>query len=126
MTEPFGINNVLFEPPEGFAHGNYSGLTPRELYDMTEIWTCLGVLVQPLHAKCIEARNVGIFNGIDVPEDDPVREETILGKSNAKHMRNRMLTLEFRGMDILCSHPWLVRSLDGQLSKPYRNHGHHL
>ncbi|KAJ5646338.1 hypothetical protein N7490_002710 [Penicillium lividum] len=78
MTEPFGINNVLFEPPEGFAQGNYSGLTQRELYDMTEIWTCLGVLVQPLHAKCIEARNVGIFNGIDVPEDDPVREETIL------------------------------------------------
>ncbi|KAJ6095393.1 hypothetical protein N7486_006139 [Penicillium sp. IBT 16267x] len=78
MTEPFGINNVLFEPPEGFAHGNYSGLTPTELYDMTEIWTCLGVLVQPLHAKCIEARNVGIFNGIDVPENDPVREETVL------------------------------------------------
>ncbi|KAJ5994223.1 hypothetical protein N7451_009947 [Penicillium sp. IBT 35674x] len=78
MTEPFGINNVLFEPPEGFAHGNYNGLTPTELYDMTEIWTCLGVLVQPLHAKCIEARNVGIFKGIDVPENDPVREETVL------------------------------------------------
>ncbi|KAJ5925415.1 hypothetical protein N7454_008054 [Penicillium verhagenii] len=78
MTEPFGINNVLFEPPEGFAHGNYNGLSPTELYDMTEIWTCLGVLVQPLHAKCIEARNVGIFKGIDVPEDDHIREETVL------------------------------------------------
>lgn len=127
MTEPFGINNVLFEPPQGFAHGNYSGLTPTELYDMTEIWTCLGVLVQPLHAKCIEARNVGIFKGIDVPENDPVREETVLGKSNVHRMRRSgILTFQYRGVDILCSHSWLVRCLDGQLTQPFGNHSHHL
>ncbi|KAJ6160651.1 hypothetical protein N7470_004047 [Penicillium chermesinum] len=78
MPGPFHTNGVLFEPPEGFAKGNHGGLTPKELYDMTEIWTCLGVLVQPLHGKCIEARRVGIFDGIDVPENDPVREETVL------------------------------------------------
>ena len=80
MTEPFGMNNVLFEPPAGFAHGNKGGLSPKQLYDMTEIWTCLGVLLQPLHAKCAEARDVGIFDGMDVPEGDTVREETVLGK----------------------------------------------
>ncbi|KAJ5094646.1 hypothetical protein N7456_010507 [Penicillium angulare] len=78
MTEPFGMNNVLFEPPVGFARGNCGGLTPRELYDMTEIWNCMNVLVQPLHGKCIEARKVGIFDGLDVPDNDPVREETVL------------------------------------------------
>lgn len=80
MTGPFRTNGVLCEPPEGFAKGNSGGLTPKELYDMTEIWTCLGVLVQPLHGKCIEARKFGVFKGIDVPDNDPVREETIVGK----------------------------------------------
>lgn len=81
VTEPFGINNVLFEPPEGFARGNSAtGLSANQLYDMTEIWTCLGVLLQPLHGKCVEARNAGIFQGLDIPEGDTVREETALGK----------------------------------------------
>jgi hypothetical protein len=80
MTQPFGINNVLFEPPEGFGRGNLSGLSQKQMYDMTEIWTCMGVLLQPLHGKCVEAREVGIFNGMDIPEGDLVREETMLGK----------------------------------------------
>ncbi|KAF3400001.1 hypothetical protein F1880_008218 [Penicillium rolfsii] len=79
VTEPFGMNNVLFEPPEGFARGNSAaGLSAKQLYDMTEIWTCLGVLLQPLHGKCVEARNAGIFQGLDIPEGDTVREETAL------------------------------------------------
>lgn len=81
MTEPFGMNNVLFEPPQGFGCGNDDGLSPKQLYDMTEIWTCLGVLLQPLHGKCAEAREFGIFDGMDLPEDDTVREEAVLGKS---------------------------------------------
>ncbi|KAJ5109914.1 hypothetical protein N7532_002559 [Penicillium argentinense] len=78
MTEPFGMNNVLFEPPEGFGRGNGRGLSPKQLYDMTEIWTCMGVLLQPLHGKCIEARKVGIYEGMDVPREDHVREEQVL------------------------------------------------
>lgn len=81
MTEPFGLGNALFEPPEGFGRGNGHGLSPRQLYDMTEIWTCMGVLLQPLHGKCIEARRVGIYEGMDVPTDDPALEEQVLGKS---------------------------------------------
>ncbi|KAI2689294.1 hypothetical protein DTO012A9_2383 [Penicillium roqueforti] len=78
MTQPFGINNVLFEPPTGFGRGNLSGLSQRQMYDMTEIWTCMGVLLQPLHGKCIEARKVGIFDNMDVPDNDKVREEVVL------------------------------------------------
>ncbi|KAJ5894942.1 hypothetical protein N7495_006633 [Penicillium taxi] len=78
MTEPFGMNKVLFEPPKGFGLGNIEGLSPKQLYDMTEIWTCLAVLLQPLHGKCIEARKVGIYDGMDVPEGDANREQTVL------------------------------------------------
>lgn len=80
MTQPFGMNNVLFEPPEGFGRGNLSGLSQKQMYDLTEIWTCMGVLLQPLHGKCIEARKVGIFDGMNVSDGDLAREETVLGK----------------------------------------------
>ncbi|KAJ5757355.1 uncharacterized protein N7511_006049 [Penicillium nucicola] len=78
MSEPFGMNNVLFEPPEGFGRGNLGGLSQSQMYDVTEIWTCMSVLLQPLHGKCIEARRVGIFDGMHVPHGDAVREETVL------------------------------------------------
>ncbi|KAJ5173735.1 uncharacterized protein N7500_001666 [Penicillium coprophilum] len=78
MTQPFGMNNVLFEPPEGFGRGNLSGLSQKQMYDLTEIWTCMGVLLQPLHGKCIEARKVGIFDTLDVPDGELALEETVL------------------------------------------------
>ncbi|KAL4794434.1 hypothetical protein BDV19DRAFT_365025 [Aspergillus venezuelensis] len=78
ISEPFGINNVLFEPPEGFGRGNKGGLSHAQIYDMTEIWTCLGVLLQPIHDKCEEARKAGVFNGHDVPAKDPAKEEAAL------------------------------------------------
>lgn len=80
MTQPFGMNHVLFEPPEGFGRGNLAGLSQKQMYDLTEIWTCLGVLLQPLHGKCIEARKVGIFESMNVPDGDIVREEVVLGR----------------------------------------------
>ncbi|KAL4778566.1 hypothetical protein BJX76DRAFT_366151 [Aspergillus varians] len=78
ISEPFGINNVLFEPPEGFGRGNHGGLSQAQLYDMTEIWTCLGVLLQPIHDRCQEARKAGVFDGHDVAAKDPVMEQKIL------------------------------------------------
>lgn len=78
VTDPFGINNVLLEPPAGFGRGNEGGLSPKQLYDMTEIWTCLGVLLQPLHGKCAEARQAGIYKGHDVPVGDTAKEERVL------------------------------------------------
>ncbi|KAL3471774.1 hypothetical protein BJX99DRAFT_18850 [Aspergillus californicus] len=77
ITEPFGMNNVLFEPPEGFGGGNHGGLSRSQLYDMTEIWTCLGVLLQPIHGKCNEARRAGVFIG-HVAEKEESKEETKL------------------------------------------------
>ncbi|KAL2828171.1 hypothetical protein BDW59DRAFT_178882 [Aspergillus cavernicola] len=78
IIEPFGMNNVLFEPPEGFGRGNHDGLSRSQIYDMTEIWTCLGVLLQPIHGKRSEARRAGVFKGHDVTEDDSVKEEAKL------------------------------------------------
>ncbi|BCS17800.1 uncharacterized protein APUU_10628A [Aspergillus puulaauensis] len=78
ISEPFGINDVLFQPPEGFGLGNKGGLSQGQLYDMTEIWTCLGVLLQPIHSKCEEARKAGVFDGHDVANKDSVKEEATL------------------------------------------------
>ncbi|KAB8237702.1 uncharacterized protein BDW43DRAFT_297385 [Aspergillus alliaceus] len=78
VTEPFGMYNVLFEPPSGFGRGNGGGLSNDQLYNMTEIWTCLGVLLQPIHGRCKEAREAGIFAGHQVAEHDNARAETVL------------------------------------------------
>ncbi|GAA90622.1 F-box domain protein [Aspergillus luchuensis IFO 4308] len=49
IADPYDANSVLFEPPAGFGDGNTGGLSKEQLLDMTEIWTCLGVLLQPMH-----------------------------------------------------------------------------
>lgn len=81
ITEPFGMNNVLFEPPAGFAQGNLGGLSQSQMYDMTELFTCLSVLLQPIHGNCAEARAAGIYNGFDLKAGDNDKEEKTLGMS---------------------------------------------
>ncbi|OJJ43847.1 hypothetical protein ASPZODRAFT_145784 [Penicilliopsis zonata CBS 506.65] len=78
FSEPFGINNVLLEPPSGFAGGNPGGLSLSQLYDMTEIWTCLGVLLQPMHGNCAEARKAGIYDGHNFTAGDTAKEAIML------------------------------------------------
>lgn len=78
VTEPFGIHDILFEPPTGFGHGNKGGLSNDQLYYMTEMWTCLGVLLQPIHGRCKEAREAGIFAGHQVTEHDHARAAAVL------------------------------------------------
>lgn len=80
ITEPFGMNNVLFEPPAGFGMGNPDGLSQGQMYDMTELFTCLHVLLQPIHGKCREARRAGIYNGFDLKVGDDDKEEKTLGE----------------------------------------------
>ncbi|GAB1197426.1 hypothetical protein APSETT444_006719 [Aspergillus pseudonomiae] len=78
VTEPFGMYDILFEPPTGFGHGNKGGLSNDQLYYMTEMWTCLGVLLQPIHGRCKEAREAGIFAGHRVTEQDTARAAAVL------------------------------------------------
>ena len=64
----------------GFGRGNKSGLSADALYDVTEIWTCMGVLVRGLQAKRQLARDYGVFDnsGIasgNVHEEDAMLEE---------------------------------------------------
>ena len=73
-------NSVLFNPPKGFAKGNLQGLTAEELYDMTEIWTCLGVLIRGYQGKRQEARDFGIFESTNIAPGDVDKENAILGK----------------------------------------------
>ena len=70
-------NSVL---PAAFGRGNGNGLTAEELYDMNEIWICLGVLVRGFHGKREEAREHGIFNGTDIAPGNVEKEDAMLGK----------------------------------------------
>ena len=79
LTDQLARNSVLFNPPPGFAKGNGKGLTAEELYDMTEIWNCLGVLVRGYQGKRKEAREYGIFDNASIPNGDEVKENAILG-----------------------------------------------
>ncbi|KAK2782085.1 hypothetical protein FQN52_001198 [Onygenales sp. PD_12] len=78
LQYPFGVNSVLFDAPPGFAKGNHGGLSSTELYDMMEIWTCLGVLLQVFHGKCKEARQFGVFEGFEVKVGDVAQEEALI------------------------------------------------
>lgn len=78
-AEPFfSMNNVLFDPPSGFGDGNGDGLTCNQLYDMLEIWNCLGTLVQGFNRECKDARVAGIFDGLDISVGDISKEEAML------------------------------------------------
>ena len=87
LTDELARNSVLFNPPAGFAKGNGKGLTPEELVDMYEIWTCLGVLVRGYHGKRQEAREYGVYDECDVPSGNVVEENKFLG--NVLHSYRR-------------------------------------
>ena len=72
-------NSVLYSSPESFGKGNAGGLSAEDLYDMTEIWTCLGVLVRGFHGKRQEAREFGIFQNADITAGDIEKEDAVLG-----------------------------------------------
>ncbi|KKZ66573.1 hypothetical protein EMCG_07687 [[Emmonsia] crescens] len=74
---PVGVHSVLFNAPPAFSKGNHGGLSSTELYDMMEIWTCLGVLLQVFHGKCKEARDFGVFDGLEGRSGDVAKEESL-------------------------------------------------
>lgn len=75
-------NSVLYSSPPSFGEGNAGSLSAEDLYDMTEIWTCLGVLVRGFHGKRQEARDFGIFQNADITTGDVEQEDSVLGKSS--------------------------------------------
>ena len=78
-----GGNNLVFAPRVCFGSGNTGGLSAEDLYDMTEIWTCLGVLVRGFQGKRQEARDVGIFdNAKDLIAGDVEAEDSVLGRNS--------------------------------------------
>ncbi|KAL9105026.1 MAG: hypothetical protein Q9163_000123 [Psora crenata] len=74
-------DSAVFSPSVSFGCGNLGGLSAEGLYDMTEIWTCLGVLVRGFQGKRQEARDSGVFDKAanltagDVEGEDSVLEE---------------------------------------------------
>ncbi|KAH9845782.1 hypothetical protein Tdes44962_MAKER01214 [Teratosphaeria destructans] len=74
----YDMNSVLFNPPEYFAKGNGGGLSAEQLYDMTEIWTCLTTVLQGYQGRVMQARVAGIFDDCDIEEGDQEKEELML------------------------------------------------
>ncbi|KAL9630982.1 MAG: hypothetical protein Q9164_006137, partial [Protoblastenia rupestris] len=72
-------HDAVFSPAVSFGYGNAGGLSAEDLYDMTEIWTCLGVLVRGFQGKRQEARDFGVFdNASDLTAGDVEAEDSVL------------------------------------------------
>ena len=74
----FDMSSVLLNPPDHFAQGNNEGLTATQLFDMTEIWTCMASLLQ-VYQDCVQdAWDHGVFEDCGVMEGDCDAEEQML------------------------------------------------
>ena len=66
MNLDYDMGSVLLNPPEFFATGNAGGLSAQQLYDMTEIWSCLTTILSGYHGRTEQARQSGVLNGCDI------------------------------------------------------------
>ncbi|KKY21960.1 putative f-box domain protein [Phaeomoniella chlamydospora] len=77
----FDPDSALLNPPESFGKGNgYHGISATQLYDMLEIWNCLGVLLQPLSTDVLQAKHQGVLQkyvGSDTNRELETLEEWI-------------------------------------------------
>lgn len=74
----FDMTSVLLNAPDHFAQGNMGGLTAGELYDMTEIWNCLAVLLGGYEGRIAQARSHGIFSKSCIAAGDVEAEEATM------------------------------------------------
>jgi hypothetical protein len=81
ITSTDFMNDTLLSAPESFARGNEGGLTAEQLFDMMEMWNCLGVLLQGFQGRTAEARQFGVYDQTDIRGGDIDGEELMLGKS---------------------------------------------
>ena len=98
------VSSIVYSAPTEFGQGNAGGLTAEDLYDMTEIWTCLGVLVRGFQGKRDFAREVGIFESADIAYGDVEQEDAALGMWSWYSFQVVELTRN-RGMDLPFTHP---------------------
>lgn len=75
------MNDTLIGAPDCFAKGNEGGLSAEQLFDMMELWNCLGVLLQGFQGRTAEARKFGIYDDSEIRGGDIDGEEMMLGKS---------------------------------------------
>jgi hypothetical protein len=80
------MSDTLVGAPECFAKGNEDGLTAEQLFDMMELWNCLGVLLQGFEGRTAQAREYGIYDNTDIRGGDIDGEEAMLGMSFTKCM----------------------------------------
>jgi hypothetical protein len=73
------MNDTLLGAPECFAQGNEGGLSAEQLFDMIELWNCLGVLLQGFEGRTAQARKYGIYDNTDIRGGDIDGEEAMLG-----------------------------------------------
>lgn len=97
-------NSVLYRSPPTLGKGNVGGLTAEDLYDMTEIWTCLGVLVRGFQGKRQEAREYGIFDKADIVAGNVEQEDSVLGRCFSFRSHQNSANITDRGMDLPPSH----------------------
>ena len=93
LDDDVSRNSVLHSSPPTFGKGNVGGLTAEDLYDMTEIWTCLGVLVRGFQGKRQEAREHGIFDKADIVAGNIEQEDSVLGQCFPFRVMSILLTL---------------------------------
>ena len=98
------VSSLVYSAPVEFGQGNAGGLTAEDLYDMTEIWTCLGVLVRGFQGKRDFAREVGIFESADIASGDVEQEDAALGMW-CWYSTNSVELTGNRGMDLPSAHP---------------------
>jgi hypothetical protein len=79
-TESINMNGAFASEPECFGLGNEGGLTAEQLFDMMELWNCLGVLLQGFSGRSVQAREYGVFDNTEVRGGDIDGEEMMLGR----------------------------------------------
>jgi hypothetical protein len=83
ITSTDYMNDTLISAPECFAKGNGNGLTAEQLFDMMELWNCLGVLLHVFAdrttLRTAQARQYGVFDNTNIEGGDIDGEEAMLG-----------------------------------------------
>ncbi|KAF1916944.1 hypothetical protein BDU57DRAFT_548542 [Ampelomyces quisqualis] len=72
------MNDTLVSAPDCFGKSNEGGLTAGQLFDMMELWNCLGVLLRGFEGRTAQAREFGIYDNTEIRGGDIDGEEAML------------------------------------------------